>query len=171
MCFPRVPSTSSFPAPDRAAHGQADLGQRIDDMHRDLGNKIEVLTRQQAIIYSQLTIENRAAVNAISELLQRQAIAQGQMNSTVDAIRRALKFIANKSLPQVGDDIKRSLDDTYASMNRTTDLQQQLEIALPVIPLLMQYKITLGAGVYLEAVWKELLLRIRKTKPDQNGPA
>ena len=89
-------------------------------------------------------------------------VEQGQAQSTLDAICKALKHIQQAGLPVADDTIKQSLVDIYQAVNSDLGFRQQLELSLPVIPFLLEYKIGLDAGVDLGVVWKEFVERVRK---------
>ena len=80
----------------------------------------------------------------------------------LNAIRRALKHIQDMGLPVSDEGLEKSLADIYQAINSDFTLQEKLEISLPIIPLLLEYKVELGAGVDLEGAWKELVRRVKQ---------
>ena len=80
----------------------------------------------------------------------------------MDSIRRALKRIQEIGLPVDDEDLVRSLDQIYHAVNSDLPFQQKLELSIPIVPLLLQYKIELGAAVDLGAAWEELIVRTRQ---------
>ena len=48
------------------------------------------------------------------------------------------------------------------SLKNDLTFAQKVELTLPVIPFLLEYKIELGAGIDLQTFWEELQNRIQK---------
>ncbi len=102
----------------------------------------------------------------ITEILaeiQQQRIEQGEMQSILDAIRRFLVTIQKTGLPT--DD---ATQQRLAKINRAVDsdqsFQQKLEVSLPIIPFLLEYKMEVGASVDVGAAREELKERLRKSQ-------
>lgn len=165
---PTEPPTSAVDGAGRleSAASINDILRRIDDIHLDLGEKLDDLKRGQVIIYQHIDAEDQSALRAILKGIQQQRVEQGEMQNALDAIRRVLKHIQKTGLPVADDAIEQSLADIYQAVSSDMGFRQQLELSLPVIPLLLKYKIGLDAGVDLGAVWKELIKRVQK---GQNG--
>jgi hypothetical protein len=137
---------------------------RIDEMHSDLGEKLDDIKRVEVIIYERIGSEAQSVVNSIWSELREQAISQGEMQRMLGAIRRALKYALQKGLPVDDPAIKQSLEEIYKAVNSNTSIKQQLELSVPVVPFLLEYKVVLDAGVDLGAVWKEWTERVQKNK-------
>ena len=117
----------------------------------------------QAAIYSRIGELDRKALNQILEAVRQGRIEQGETERVLDAIRRTLKYIQVAGLPTDAE-VKKTLDDVYQSVNSDLNSHQQLELSLPVIPFLLEYKIGIDAGVDLGALWKELVQRAQKNQ-------
>ncbi len=140
-----------------------DVLQRLDKMEASLGDKLDNLKRGQVAIYRRLPVQEQISLEQILTEVRQGQIEQARMANTVDAIRRDLKhFLASESAANA--EIKQSLADIYQAVNSDLTFQQQLELSLPVIPFLLEYKVGLGAGVDLVAAWQELLTQIRGNK-------
>jgi hypothetical protein len=124
--------------------------RRIDEMHDDL-------KRGQEAIYGRIDNESRLALDSILKEIQQGRIEQGQLQRTVDSIRRALKRIQEVGLPVDDEELTESLNQIYRAVNSDLSFRQKLELSIPIIPLLLEYKIELGAGVDLGAAWEELI--------------
>ncbi len=138
--------------------------RRIDEMHSDLGEKLDDVKRIEVTIYERIGSEAQSIVNSILRELREQAISQGEMQRMLDAIRRALKYALQKGLPVDDPAIKQSLAEIYQAVNSDTGIRQQLELSVPIVPFLLEYKVALDAGVDLGAVWKEWTERVQKNK-------
>ena len=144
-----------------------DIMHRLDEMQLELGGKLEDLKRGQAIIYQRINVQSQVVLEMILNEVRQQRIEQSEMHTVLDAIRRVLKHIQNTGLPVADDKVKQSLADIYQAVNSNMTLHQQLELSLPIIPFLLEYKIGLDAGVDLGAVWRELVERVQKAKNRQ----
>lgn len=109
------------------------------------------------------TVASAESLDSILCELRALAIAQGEMQRTLDAIRRVLKHLQRTGLP-IDSETKKSLDEIYKAVNPNLDFEQGFEISLPIIPLLLQYKIALNGRVDLGAAGEELKKRIQKKR-------
>lgn len=137
-----------------------DVMARIDVMHLDLGVQVADLKRGQTAIYHNISNQNQVYVEQIIGAVNQGRLEQGEVAQAVESIRKVLKYVQESN--EVTDQgIKYTLDEIYQSVNSNLSFQQQFELSLPVIPFLLDYKVNLGAGVDLGAMWQELLIRIR----------
>jgi hypothetical protein len=139
-----------------------DVMHHLDEMQLDLGEKMEGLRRGQIALYHRVSVSNQAKLDAIEAEVRRGRIEQGEMRISLDAIRRVLRHVQETGLPVVDGEIRQSLADIHKAVNSDLGLRQQLELAIPVIPFLLEYKIGLEAGVDLGAIWKDLVERVRE---------
>ena len=132
-----------------------DLMNRLDRLEAVIGGKLDDLKQGQVVIYQHLTTQDQITLETILSEVHLGRVEQGQLSKTVDAIRRALKHIQDAGIPMDDPQIEQSLHEIYIAVNSNLGLQQQFELSLPVLPFL-NYKVSLGAGFDLGAVWKEL---------------
>lgn len=144
-----------------------DIKQRLDNLQLDLWKKTDELKKGQAAIYKHIGSSSRFTLIALYQEIHEGRIEQGQLLRTIDAIRRALRHIQTSGLP-IDNEVKKMLDAIYVAVNSDLSFSQKVELTLPIIPLLLEYKVEVGAGVDLEAVWAELKDKIRKTHPPIN---
>lgn len=162
-------SRTNQPVPGEASQeilaikGTEAIVRHIDRIHRDLGGRLENLRRGQAAIYQRVGTEARTVLNSILQEVQGGRIEQGELTRMLDAIRRALKHIQEVGLSVNDERLEKSLSDIYQAINSDSRLHEKVELSLPIIPLLLEYKVELGAGVDLEGVWKELVRRVKRT--------
>jgi len=159
-----IGGTISLPQSDD--YTLTDVMRRLDEVYLGLGERLDNLAadlkRALAIIYQRISPESRDTLEKILVAIQQQRFVQTELQSTLNAVRRTLKHIQVAGLPIADHEIQQTLADIYQAVNSNQDFQQQLELSIPIIPLLLEYKIGLDAGVDLGAVWKELIERIRK---------
>jgi hypothetical protein len=138
------------------------IQRSVDKLHLDLESGLAGLARGQAVIYRHISRESRLVVTSVVKEIEQGRIEQGELQRAVDAVRRALKRLLEVGLPIDDEELKRSLDDIYRAVSGDLDFHQKLELSIPIIPLLLQYKLDLGAGVELGALWRELAERSQK---------
>jgi hypothetical protein len=85
------------------------------------------------------------------------------MSSILDAIRRFLVTIQKTGLP-TDDATQQRLADINQAVNSDLSFQQKLELSLPIIPFLLEFKTEVGAGVDVGAAWEELKECLRKSQ-------
>ncbi len=137
---------------------------RIDKLENNLGGKIDDLKQGQIAIYRCISRQDQAILETILEEIRQQRIEQDEMQSTLDAIRRVLKYVQETGFSVDDSAIRQSLTDIYTAINSDLSFRQQLELSIPVIPFLLEYKVGLDAGVDLEAIWKELVERVQTSR-------
>lgn len=149
------------PKPTPFAPTLEDILSRLDSMEDLISGKLDNLKRGQKIIYQRIKPVDQAAVEAILVEIRQNRIEQDVVQNTLDAIRHSLKYIQTEGLPIKDAEIEQTLADIYQEVVSNLDFQQQFELSLPVIPFLLSYKISLGAGIDLGAVWNDLNSLIR----------
>jgi hypothetical protein len=101
----------------------------------------------------------------LAEVVQGR-IEQGLLHSTVDEVRNILEAVQqhqereHDTLTQTLAYIQQTLQEDDGSQT----LQQQLELTLPIIPLLLDYKLNLGTSTTLADLWQQLTARISPTR-------
>jgi hypothetical protein len=140
--------------------------KRIEEMHRETIEVLYGLKRGQAAIYQRIGSESRAALELVLEQIQQGRVDRGQLQSAVDSIRRAVKRIQEVGLPVDDKEMEKVLEDVHRAIESNLALRQRLELSVPVIPLLLEYKVELGAGVDLdiEAVWANLIQLVQRPR-------
>jgi hypothetical protein len=136
-----------------------DVYSRLDQLGRQLGQQLDDLKRGQRAIYRHLPPERQEDLELILQEIRLGHVARADLARTLDAIRRALKY--NLRMQEDLDaDLRQGLEEIEKALNRDLSLQQQTELSLPIIPLLLNYKVSFSGDVDLEAVWQELMARI-----------
>jgi hypothetical protein len=131
----------------------------------------EGLRRGQAAIYAHVGEANREALEAVLEAVQQDRLEQGEMRRTLEAVRRALIALQGRELPALQADLRRGMDELPAVINSDLTLKNKLELTLPIIPLLLDYKVELeaAAGLDLRQIWENLRHKARQRRA--NAPA
>ncbi|MBN2004211.1 MAG: caspase family protein [Anaerolineae bacterium] len=138
-----------------------DVMQRLDTLEDHLGGALNGLKQGQIAIYRHISLKDQNTLSLILQELHQGRIEQAEMGNTIDAVRRAIKYVLTVN-ETMGEEIKQSLSEIYNSVNAGLNFQQQFELSLPVIPFLLDYKVALGGEVDLGAVWQELRRLVRR---------
>ena len=117
--------------------------------------------RGRRALYYLIEDQDRTVLDQILREVRLQRMEQGEILRIIDAVRRALKLILEDGTSFPTEEINQALVEIRKDVNSRLSLEAQLEASLPVILLLLHYKIALGGSVDLKAVWKELMERVR----------
>lgn len=133
--------------------------EQIAEVRREIRQGYDELKHGQAAIYQRIGSESRAAVELVLKRIQQGRVDQAQLQRTVDSTRRALRRMQQVGLPVDDKAIQRALENAQGAIESDLALRQKVELSIPVIPLLLAYKVELGAGVALDldAVWEDLV--------------
>jgi hypothetical protein len=112
--------------------------RRMEEMHHDLGSKLDDVKQGMAIIYRDISAKDQTTITMILEDVRQGRIEQGEIQNGLDAIRKVLQHIHTTTLPIADTAVKKSLDDIYQAVNSNLNFHQQLELSLPVIPFLLE---------------------------------
>ena len=157
-------------------HFQNDSGshrQKIEaclgEIERTIQTGLGDLEDGQAAIYHRIGEAYREPLGEILEWIKLGRLEQGEMSNILDAIRRALRLIQTNSIASSVES-REAIVRLQSAVESKLGLQQKLELALPIIPLFLEYKIELLAEAEedlntvqqeLETRWKALLTRAR----------
>lgn len=133
----------------------------INDLKTDMQTKVDDLFKKQEIILRKLNMETRMEIKSIINELHNENIKLGEITNLLDAIRRVLKYVLRTGIAINDPELADSLREIYEAINSNLSLTNQLELTIPIIPLFLQYKLDLEAGVDLGAVYKELVKRYK----------
>jgi hypothetical protein len=153
---PLAPATSEVPLHPETARTIHDKLDRLLEGH-------ERLLESQGAIYRSLETSQRETVTQVLAGLRHarldEAEVRQELRNTLDAIRRALIHLQTQQLPDLSTDLKQMLDEVTEMVSADVDLRTGLELTIPLIPLLLNYKTTLdaGAGLDLRQAWEDLI--------------
>lgn len=79
-----------------------------------------------------------------------------ELKGLLDDMRRGILFINAQQLPQMRADLREALVAVNETLSAGTDVRTGLELTVPLIPFLLDYKVSLdgGGGVDLRQVWE-----------------
>jgi hypothetical protein len=140
-----------------------DLMRRLDQLEKVIGGQLEDLKVGQAYIYQKIQPADVELLKSIMGEVHQGRIEQGELSRTLDAVRRAMKYIGENGVKINDPKISKALADAHQqSENGSLSLEEKFELTLPIIPLLLDYKISLGGAVDLKAAWREFVERFKK---------
>jgi hypothetical protein len=123
----------------------------------------EGLRQGQAAVYRRLDNAQRRTVEEVlaglREVQLGDADSARELRAMVDGIRRALIHVQSRQLPELDAEVRRVLDEMTEVVRVDADLRTGLELAIPLVPLLLSYKIDLdlGGGLDLRQLWENLV--------------
>ncbi len=87
-----------------------------------------------------------------------------ELSGMLDGIRRALSDLQARQLPALDEDVRRALDEVTEVLRADIELRSGLELTVPLIPLLLSYRLSLegGSGLDLRQAWENLLAWARR---------
>jgi hypothetical protein len=170
---PRV--EQHFAAPTRTIEGDwktliAQVSARLEGLSAQLGQGVADLKRGQATLYRQVDQAYRDDLARILVAVQQGRLEQGEMQRAMDAIRRAMRAVMARGLP-MDDELRAAVADLTEAVESSLRLERKLELTLPLVPLLLDYKIELGveSEVDLHDVWETLRRRARGPKGSKSN--
>lgn len=128
----------------------------------------EGLRQGQAAIYRRLDAAQQQTVGEVLAGLRQARLDDAEttreLSGMLDGIRRALSDLQARQLPALDADVRRALDEVTETLRAGGDLRSGLELTVPLIPLLLSYRLSLeaGTGLDLRQVWENLLAWARR---------
>jgi hypothetical protein len=127
----------------------AQLNTRLDDLSGQLKQGVADLKDGQVALYRQVGPAQREELAQVLAAAQQGRLAQAEMQATLADLRRAMQIILNQGSP-MPPELRTAIADLTEAVESSLSLDQKLELALPLVPLLLNYKIELGAGSDLD---------------------
>lgn len=128
-----------------------DLDRRLKDLQRG----IDDLKRGQDSIYQRITEAHNHELKAIFALIRQGAFAKEEMTQTLEMIGQAVSTLEeNQESLSLG--FQKVIADANSALSSEASLQGKLELTLPIIPLLLDYKVEFGGtdSVDLNKLWE-----------------
>ncbi len=126
------------------------------------------LKRGQTAIYQRLTQAQRETVDEVLAGVRAMRIDDAQtlneMRGMLDGLRRALIDLRARELPQMSASLRQSIDEVTEVLKADADVNTGLELTIPLIPLLLDYKfdLDLGGGLDLRQWWENLWRKLHR---------
>jgi hypothetical protein len=115
------------------------------------GSVARIQQLQQAT-YALLAGHDQRVSREITEAVQSGLLTESEARETLTSVNRALKLLL-ASQASLSEDIRRALSSASATVTEDLSTTQRLEICIPIIPILLQYKaeVALRANADLSA--------------------
>jgi hypothetical protein len=138
----------------------AQAASRLEALSAQLGRGVDDLKRGQAALYRQVDRAYRDDLARILAAVQQGRLEQGEMQATLDALRRAMRAVMARGLPMDAG-LRAAVADLTEAVESSLSLERKLELSLPLFPPFLAYKIELAVDsvVDLHDLWEELRRR------------
>jgi septation ring formation regulator EzrA len=102
--------------------------------------------------------ETQDLLDAVHQLPDNDAAALSDLRGMVDAIRRGLINLQARDLPAMNQNLRQAIEEVQKTLKDVTDVSISLELTIPVVPLLLEYKthFDLDLGEWWENIKKKL---------------
>jgi hypothetical protein len=130
--------------------------RQISELQEAITTGFSELRQSQNIL---LKIQER--LSQISGAIHDGQIEQGEIARTLDAIRRALRFM-QKQDSNLSKEVAEKVIEASGIIDSKLDLQQKVELTIPILPLFLSYKAEFGIDndVDLENLSAEIQARL-----------
>ena len=112
--------------------------QQISDLQEAVMNGFSELKQSQSTLVS-----IQEDFSQVLDAIHNGQIEQGEMNLTLDAVRRAIKFM-QKQNTTLSKELKEQVTKASEIVESKIDLRQKVELTIPILPLLLNYKAEFG---------------------------
>jgi hypothetical protein len=129
--------------------------QELDKKLEELQRGIDDLKRGQGIIYQLLTETRNQELQTIVALIRQGDIQQDEMKEMLVMVQQALSTLQDNQV-NLSQEVKEAIANASSALNSETSLQGKLELTLPIIPLLLDYKVELAVtdSIDLNKFWE-----------------
>jgi hypothetical protein len=132
---------------------------RIDMMRTELGTKLDEIKQGQSILYKYIDKKSQSTINTILGKIDDGKIDHELLVDATNSVQTILKYIQAKDNSKLEKEVIEALSNINNSMHIEIPLRQKIEFTIPLIPLLIEYKLEIGTGVDLKGLWQKLLMK------------
>ncbi len=102
--------------------------------------------------------QTQELLDAVREWRESDVTAQREIREMLDGLRRAFRHLQTRELPAMDQRLRGAIAEAMEIVKANADLNTGLELAVPLIPLLLDYKVNfdLGGGLDLWQWWENL---------------
>jgi hypothetical protein len=141
-----------------------EIMSKLDSLVQVINEGMVNLEKGQSIIINSIKPVEAEIIQDLLMEVRKGRVAISEMQEAVKAARGAINFIVENGVEINDPNISKVLSDINQSLNKGVPFEQQLELTLPVIPLLINYRLSLGTAFDLSAVWDDFVNRVKKRK-------
>jgi len=126
--------------------------QQISELQVAVMNGFSELKQGQSTL-----INIQEKLSQVLDAIHDGQIEQGEMNQTLDAVRRVLRYM-QKQNTALSKEVTEQVRTANEIVDSKIDLQQKVELTIPILPLFLNYKATFGVAsdVDLENLYTEI---------------
>ena len=108
--------------------------------------------------------EMQELLDVVRQWRDSDAAALSELRGMVDGLRRAFKHLQARDLPDMDRRLREAIAEVTEVVKANADVGTGLELTLPLIPLLLDYKLNLdlGSGLDLRQAWENLRERLMR---------
>jgi hypothetical protein len=106
--------------------------------------------------------QTQELLDAMRDWREGDAAAQREMHEMLDGLRRAFMHLQARQLPEMDQCLRDAIAEVTEVVKADADLNTGLELTIPLIPLLLDYKVNLdlGGGLDLRQWWENLRTKL-----------
>ena len=153
-------STGRLQIPETANH---EIQRKLEEIKDEVTRSVDRLMLGQEAIGHFLSETRNQELQSIIQLLHDGSIQQEDMKNALDIILQAVAIL-QPSQHKISSEIENSLRGASLALDSDLNLQGKLELTLPIIPLLLDYKVEVAAAniIDLNKMWEDLKRKWRK---------
>lgn len=119
--------------------------QELDRRLRDLQRGINDLKRGQGILYKQITETRNQELRTVIAMIRQGAMEKVEMMQMLEMVGQAMSLL-QENQESLSLDVRNAVADVNSALSSEASIQGKLELTLPIIPLLLDYKVELTAA-------------------------
>lgn len=130
--------------------------QELDRRLRDLQRGINDLKRGQGILYKQITETRNQELSTVIAMIRQGALEKAEMMQMLEMVGQTISLL-QENQESLSLDVRNAVADVNSALSSEASIQGKLELTLPIIPLLLDYKVELTAAnsADLLKVWEK----------------
>jgi hypothetical protein len=141
--------------------------QELDRRLRDLQRGIDDLKRGQGVLYKQITETRNQELGTVIAMIRQGAMEKTEMMQMLEMVGQAMSLL-QENQESLSMDVRNAVAEVSSALSSEASLQGKLELTLPIIPLLLDYKVELTAANSADLLkvwenaqnwWKSLTMR------------
>lgn len=133
--------------------------EQLEKLNQMLGAEFEDIKRGQTALYRYIGQAQGKTIYEISKVIELDRVEQGEIARTLDAIRRAMIIVLDSN-SLLDADLRQFIMSARKVIDSHLGVSQKLEVTLPIIPLLLDYKIELESGS--NADWQAAINEVKQ---------
>ena len=107
--------------------------------------------------------QTQELLDAVRDWRESDSAAQREMREMLDGLRRAFIHWQTRELPEMDQRLRDAIAEVTEIVKADANLNTGLELTIPLIPLLLDYKVNLdlGGGLDLRQWWEKVRRKLQ----------